>query len=174
MFPASSALVLLCVGKALVDSQHHIMSQVIMVVGPVLQGFACVFVFNLIKPLNKQSSGQKNSGSAAHLMSGLWDLYKNMYENRNVYLYFTDFIMYIKLSIPWTLSRQDLLLGDCTLICGVYHKECSLVVTLYCVTRQAQDTYPSRTSDPQMPHNQHQGWLLLTEAEMEHDPIGCW
>ena len=38
----------------------------------------------------------------------------------------------------------------------------------------AQDTCPIRTSAPQMPHNQHQGWLLLTEAEMEQDPIGSW
>ena len=174
MFPASPALVLLCVGKALVDSQHHSMSHVIMVVGPVLQGFACVFVLTWLSPWTNSQMARKSSGIDAHLMSGLWDLYKNMYENRNVYLYFTDFIMYIKLSIPWSLSRQDLLVGDCTLICEVYHKECSLVATLYCEPRQAQDTYPIRTSDPHMPHNQHQGWLLLTEAEMQQDPIGSW
>ena len=135
---------------------------------------------------------EKNSGIDAHLMSGLWDLYKNMYENRNVYLYFTDFIMYHMTVIFTSFSAQTLkkircnqlkvflklqqckyptpwylLLGDCTLICGVYNKECSLVVTLYCVTRQTQDTYPIRTSDQKTPHNQHQGRLLLTEAEME-------
>ena len=49
-------------------------------VGPALQGIARVFVVNIIKPLNKQSSGQKISGIDAHVMSGLWRLYKYAWE----------------------------------------------------------------------------------------------
>ena len=90
-----------------------------------------------------------------------YDGYTNMYENRNVHLYFINFFMYhMAVILHHFLYRHKRKSGASIepsipnfLICGVHHKECSLVVTLYCVIRQPkhmphQDLCPTNATQP--------------------------
>ena len=104
MFPASPALVLLCVGKALVDSQHHSM-RLSRWYDLYCMALLLFLLLTWLSPWTNSHVVRKNSDIDAHLMSGLWDLYKYMYENRNIYLYFTNFIMY---HIPVNMTEMGL------------------------------------------------------------------
>ena len=89
MFPASPALVVLCVGKTLVDSLHHIMS---LSGGRTSTAGLCLFLFfTWLSPWTSSQVARKLVALMLMWLVG-YDSYKNMYDNRNVHLYFTDFI----------------------------------------------------------------------------------
>ena len=154
MLPANPALVVLCVGKTLVDSVHHIMS---LSGGRTSTAGLCLFLFfTWLSPWTSSQVARK----LVALMLMWWvgyDSYKNMYENRNVHLYFTDFITYhmaviftpffctyinenqvhplsLQYPMPWSVGCTTRNGGD-PLLCD----------------QAAQDTCPIRTSAPQMP-----------------------
>ena len=148
------------------------------VVGPALW-----LVFLLLTWLRPWTNSQRARKLMA-LMLMWWVSYdgnKNMYQNRNVHLYLTDFYHVSDGSKFYIIFGMDINENQMHPLSLQYPMPRSVEWTTRNVAwpfllwdQAAQDTCPIRTSAPEMPHNQLQDWLLLTEAEMEIDPTGCW